>query len=502
KKLWGYPELLFQWEWQLGKILKAQWQKARGQAEQQEAIRAYGRAAGHLETARKNYAGTTPTFSKDGENFYLERAELLLEAAKSARGEDKQNLLKTAIDSIESRQEAGLRNYFQDECVTEKSQGGEKRLLQNNEVLVYMVMFGNRVELIWKFSSDNDPIQQETSKCDSCKDQSLDEKIGNFRKEIAKETWRSDGSSGKLYNNLSRLFITESFQETLINHRNKIDTVIIVPSNELLRVPFASLSVGKKLNFNGDKPYFIYHYAISEPINWKLSGTSLNNGIDLEQDPALLAGLAIEPQMSEEACLQQQSKSVEIVPGDSRSVCTKPLCYVGKEIEEIGKVIKNRTTLLGKNFTVGKVRNVFENNNYSIVHFSTHGYFDQYSRNDSWLCTHNRDETLTLDKLEELLQGKKVKLLTLSACETALGAELGLAGISVKVGTQSALGSLWSVDDKSTSELMRSFYNYLTGENSMARALQKAQLDLLKRDNFKTPYYWAGFLLIGNWQNN
>lgn len=95
-----------------------------------------------------------------------------------------------------------------------------------------------------------------------------------------------------------------------------------------------------------------------------------------------------------------------------------------------------------------------------------------------------------------------VELLTLSACQTALGtdrAALGLAGIALKAGARSAVASLWLVDDPATALLMPKFYHYLKNNQlSKAQALQQAQRDMLTTD-FSHPYYWAAFLFIGNW---
>ncbi|OQW91835.1 MAG: hypothetical protein BWK78_03425 [Thiotrichaceae bacterium IS1] len=549
-----HPELSFRLAWQLGKVYKAQYdtekqrdaetqgkiqkdvdsdgqtrlQKAfdaKWREQLQKAMEAYDSASDYLQLVRRDYGSISKKFGVESENFYLDRADLLIQAAKVATEDDgKQNLLKSAIDSIESRQEAGLRNYFQDECVTEKSLKGEERRLQDNEALVYLVMFGNRIESVLKFSDGN--MQQETSEC---KCNNLSQQIETLRTGLANR-YRAPRVDLGFSGLISKLIITKSFQEKLSNFRNKIDTLLIVPSGELLRIPFAALLVGdpgKEPYPNEKEPYLVQHYAIAVLPSWKLSSIS-PSAIDLKQDSALLAGLIIEPPLSkmeieqpkekidEPKVCQQRSNAVETNRDDSRSVCAKPLCYVGKEITEIEGIIQNqnRTTLLGANFTVGKVEGILKNKDYSVIHFSTHGYFDKNSQN-SWLCTYNKGETLTLDRLEELLQGKQAKLLTLSACETALGAELGLAGIGVKVGTQSALGSLWSVDDESTALLMQKFYENLQEKNlknngySIAKALQRAQLDLLgdeeakstTADNFKIPFYWAGYLLIGNWQN-
>jgi CHAT domain-containing protein len=122
------------------------------------------------------------------------------------------------------------------------------------------------------------------------------------------------------------------------------------------------------------------------------------------------------------------------------------------------------------------------------------------------------DDKLNFDELEQFIRHNKfsdnpIELLSLSACETAVGDEraaLGLAGIAIKAGARSALASLWLVDEKSTAQLMTDFYEAICNqpELSKALALAKAQRKLLndyKHNDYKHPYHWAAFLLIGNW---
>lgn len=114
-----------------------------------------------------------------------------------------------------------------------------------------------------------------------------------------------------------------------------------------------------------------------------------------------------------------------------------------------------------------------------------------------------------MNRLEQLIAPSKfadapVELLTLSACQTALGDDrsaLGLAGIAVKAGARSALASLWLIDDESTALLMSRFYQELKNDPavSKAKALQRAQLVLIKSQKHRHPFYWSAFLLIGNW---
>jgi CHAT domain-containing protein len=94
-----------------------------------------------------------------------------------------------------------------------------------------------------------------------------------------------------------------------------------------------------------------------------------------------------------------------------------------------------------------------------------------------------------------------VELFTLSGCGTGLnviaaGDELlGLARGLLFAGAQSLLLSLWDVDDRSTAELMKSFYSLRTRQDHTHLALQNAMLEL--REQYPHPYHWAPFMLIG-----
>jgi CHAT domain-containing protein len=90
----------------------------------------------------------------------------------------------------------------------------------------------------------------------------------------------------------------------------------------------------------------------------------------------------------------------------------------------------------------------------------------------------------------------------LSACDTQLGKLskgddlVGLNRAFIYAGTPTVVASLWSVDDESTSLLMRSFYTHLKQGMSKAKALQAAQAETRKK--YPHPYYWAGFVLTGD----
>jgi CHAT domain-containing protein len=100
-----------------------------------------------------------------------------------------------------------------------------------------------------------------------------------------------------------------------------------------------------------------------------------------------------------------------------------------------------------------------------------------------------------------------VDLVTLSACETAIGNKepdgtevTTLAHAFSSAGANTVLASLWSVGDESTKEFMVEFYRQLAAGVSKAEALQSAEVKLLKNPKFARPLYWAPFVLMGDWR--
>jgi CHAT domain-containing protein len=162
--------------------------------------------------------------------------------------------------------------------------------------------------------------------------------------------------------------------------------------------------------------------------------------------------------------------------------------------------------LLNEAFVIPNLRQRMGKQSYGALHLATHAQFAG-TPDGNFVLTY--DDKLTLDRLQALLgqsggQRQPLELISLSACQSALGddkAALGLAGAAVKVGARAALGTLWFVDDEATSKAMINFYRELFSEQqpSKAKALQAVQKELIAQDRFWHPSYWAPFLLIGNW---
>jgi CHAT domain-containing protein len=177
---------------------------------------------------------------------------------------------------------------------------------------------------------------------------------------------------------------------------------------------------------------------------------------------------------------------------------------VGSELEAIGEVFGGRA-LIDSEFVAPAIGSAMSKESFGIVHIATHGQFNARGE-DSFLLTY--DGRIDLDELSELVertryQEEPIELLTLSACETAVGdnrAALGLAGVAVRAGARSALATLWTVNDQASADLIAEFYRRLAiPGTSKAQALRRAQLSLLETRAYRHPGYWAAFLMISNW---
>jgi CHAT domain-containing protein len=117
----------------------------------------------------------------------------------------------------------------------------------------------------------------------------------------------------------------------------------------------------------------------------------------------------------------------------------------------------------------------------------------------------NHDGFLRTDEIFNLRLGSP--LVMLSACETGLGKEkrgegvLGLTRAFMYAGAPTVGVTLWSVADKSTATLMTDFYRRLfsAGEVSTSAALRDAQLAMISDKKYSAPFFWAPFVLVGDW---
>lgn len=178
------------------------------------------------------------------------------------------------------------------------------------------------------------------------------------------------------------------------------------------------------------------------------------------------------------------------------------------EVKTIAKVFPGTEVLSGAAATKSAVSsNPMQKR---IVHFATHGRLNSAMPEKSFIqlasgATPGQEELTTGEIFGLPLQ--HVDLVTLSACETALGDKdpdggeiTTLAEAFSSAGATSVVASLWSVGDESTTEFMVEFYERLAAGASKAEALQSAEIKLMKNPKYSRPLYWAPFILMGDWR--
>jgi tetratricopeptide (TPR) repeat protein len=147
--------------------------------------------------------------------------------------------------------------------------------------------------------------------------------------------------------------------------------------------------------------------------------------------------------------------------------------------------------------------NVMKCMNRDIIHFLCHGELDILDPLSSGVVLNNKKVLTAREILDMKLN---TELVTLAACQTGInernpGDELvGLTRAFLYAGAPSVIVSLWSVDAYSTQELMLEFYKLIKNGIDKATALQKAQIKIMEKKEYAHPYYWAPFVLVGDWE--
>jgi tetratricopeptide (TPR) repeat protein len=191
--------------------------------------------------------------------------------------------------------------------------------------------------------------------------------------------------------------------------------------------------------------------------------------------------------------------------GDGHSILVvavgASLTHAMDDVESVRAVTRaeERVELLGAEATVGRVLDALAGRQY--VHLACHGRYDWLRPRESILKLH--DGTLTLNLLEAEARMRGTRLVVLGACETGISGTVGQADAYVGfpagclvAGAAAAVGTLWSVGDEATAQLMRGFYaRHLGCAVPIVSALCEAQLAM--RRCGAHPYYWAGVVSVG-----
>ncbi|GBO55830.1 hypothetical protein APA_3980 [Pseudanabaena sp. lw0831] len=444
-------DIAYRWQWQLGRLLNAK-------GDTKNAILAYTEAVNGLRQLRSDLVFVNPnvqfSFRETVEPVYRQLVSLLLQGESG----DKQKNLVKAQEAIESLQIAELVNFFRSDCLNAAQV--DIGQVDKTAAVIYPIILEDRLEVI--LSLPNQPLRHYASKVTSAEmdDMVIDLRL-NLRDPLSEDYL---SSAQRIYDWLIRPAASAIAQ-------SQIKTIIFVSDGSLRNIPMSVLHDGKQ--------FLIENYDIALTPSLQLIDPK---PIAKQKVSALIGGLT------------EARQGFSALPN------------VKGELQEINKQVPLSSIFINANFTKQNLAKTLISLPFPIIHLATHGNFSSEAEN-TYLLTY--DGKLTIENLYQLLRSndrsnrEPVELLILSACQTAVGdkrAALGLAGMAVRAGARSTIASLWSVDDEATSKFMIALYQSLSSANvTRAASLRTAQQALLKDPKHNHPYFWAPFVLLGNW---
>ncbi|MEG4167321.1 MULTISPECIES: tetratricopeptide repeat protein [unclassified Microcoleus] len=299
--------------------------------------------------------------------------------------------------------------------------------------------------------------------------------------------------------------------------------LLIVGDGLLNSIPFAALSLPGKSGENGNPPLIVDHEIVILPSASTLG--ILRQNYNDRQPPNRSLAILADPvfsandervKNSSSATTQQAVESAN--PGLSRSRGDnngqfKRLNFSRQESHIIRALFPANSRTESLDFAASRATATSPNlSQYKIIHFATHGFANSAHPELSGIVMSLVDEKGNplngFLRLTDIFNLKlAADLVVLSACQTGMGQNIqgeGLVGLTrgfMYAGAQRVVVSLWTVDDEATATLMSSFYQGMLKKGlTPAAALRAAQLEMLKQEKWKFPYYWAAFNLQGEWR--
>jgi CHAT domain-containing protein len=424
------------------------------------------RRAAHLDAAYRALESVRPFIPQldpvtQESTFQLRMRTVFENAAESQLGGGSAANIERAQSIIERYRQAELQNVFGSECVA-----GREPLkptdLAAGEMLLYPVLLKDRVELLYA-TSGSGGFQRLVSP-----DTIGREGVAELSRQMALEA----SSGGEGWREPARR-LYDIVVKPVLAQTSGVTTMIVVPDGPLRSIPFAAL-LDENQKFLVERT----RVAVAPALGYS------DPGKPVVEDPSAVLALSL-------------SREVNLPAGSFPKL---------EGTTEEARAAAGQAGLLIQDFRKADLERGLASRRVDVLHMSTHASFN--GRADRAFIVAN-GEAIRLGELREMIadnqaRGESLNLLVLGACETAVGddqASMGLAGAAVQAGAQSALASLWQVNDLGTAALMRAFYDNLRAGRSKAEALQLAQLSLIKSGpEYANPNIWSAFVLLGGWR--
>ncbi len=446
------PDVAYQWQWQLGRIFIAQNQQA-------EAVTAYAMAVDSLQSIRQDLVAVAQdvqfSFRSQVEPVYRELVDLLLSPHSPAPRSSAQ--LAQARQTIEALQLAEINNFFREACL--ETELAAIDTLDPTAAILYPIILPDCLEVI--LALPGQPLRHYTTLLPQTE---IEAGIQRMLQSMRSTSFAAE-----------RLPVAQELYQWLVQpaaaelEQAGIQTLVFVLDGSLRNLPMAALHDGTQ--------YLIEQYRV-----------------------------AVAPSSQLVRAVAKPQKQKVLVGGLSEAVENLvPLPGVMQEILQIQQEMPTEV-LLNQQFTPTALKTKAKHRPFTILHLATHGQFGSTAEEtfvQTWDGRLTVKDLQTLLKQQEDLQGMPIDLLVLSACQTAQGdnqAALGMAGVALRSGAASTLATLWTVNDQSTADFMTLFYATLNQPGmTKAEAVRQAQLHLIHQTRYQHPFYWAPFILVGDW---
>ncbi len=412
-------------------------------AQEERAIKYYRQALDAAEKQRADLASAPRAVQLA---FQSETAPLYRELLGLLLAEPGPSELTEAIKVLQMFQLAELESFFADPC--QLSVAASSAAPQ--EASIYTVVLPSALHEIVRF-----PGEEYRHRAVELTSGEVEAKVRQWRGEL------EDQSDYEFLHRAAQLYdwLLRPWQEEL--ERRGIESLTFINDSVLRTVPMAALWDGQQ--------YLIESYRVSYSL-----------GLDV-------------------AVPQPTGKISPVIFGTTQGSewFPEPLPFVSQEVRVIQQLVGG-SAFLDRQFTRERLSRALAEGDYTVLHLASHARFASFE--GSFVQTGG--EPLSLGELERALRSRSapLQLLALSACQTAAGndrAILGLAGVGVRSGIPSVLGSLWFAADRTTAELVESFYRHWQTLGKPELALRQAQLELVASP-LEHPRYWATYILVKN----
>jgi CHAT domain-containing protein len=455
-------DVRYQWEWQLGRLLEKQ-------GNRKKAIAAYEEAVKTLKAVRSDLLAINSevqfSFRDNVEPIHRKLVDLLLKTEENSQPSQKN--LKQAIEVIDSLRLAELENFLSCNLSQTVQLNQDVDKIDQTAAFIYPIILEDRLEVISQL-----PGQSLKHYVTAVKRTEVEKTAIELRSNILRRRILSEAALEKATQIYG--WLIEPLEQDLEN-RSDIKTLVFVLDGVLRNIPMSVLYDGKRKEYLMQKPYAL---AL-------VPGLQLFDLRPLQRErlKVLIAGVSEQREV--------EGRAFDEIPN------------VVEESQQIGSLVPSES-LLNPQFTQTNLQQKISSGSFSVIHIATHGKFSSEPE-QTFILAYNQllksHDLNTLIRTNNQSSSSIVELLVLSACETAKGdnrATLGLAGMAVRAGARSTLSTLWQVSDLSTAALMAQFYKKLTNpEVTKAQALHQAQLAIFEQ--YKAPFYWAPYVLVGNW---